>query len=101
ASSPHALHPFPTRRSSDLPQGPFLHSGRRMQNVEPAPSELGSQPQGSMFAAHRRHIVGTTERGCGPCASKGWTHEKGRHHRPVRSEEHTSELQSREKLVCR
>src|SRR5690606_41970465 len=83
-----ALHSFPTRRSSDLrqpdrvrgtrrpqPRPPRLPRLRRRQAQQPRPLRpQQGQPQ-------RRHL---------------------RRQRPTpRSEEHTSELQSRENLVCR
>src|SRR5436305_2794286 len=62
------LHSFPTRRSSDLRQGPPARTGRR----------LGSRP---LLVAR---------------SDGAYVEAAGR-----RSEEHTSELQSRPHLVCR
>src|SRR5437868_9603344 len=68
------LHSFPTRRSSDL------HTGSR---------EAGSSP---CRACARLPGAGTAARAtCHAPVIPGW----------VRSEEHTSELQSRFDLVCR
>src|SRR5690349_23533003 len=70
---PRDLHPFPTRRSSDLtwpPWPPAAHSRTR------ASAGIGST---SPSAALTRRATPT----------------------PRRSEEHTSELQSRRDLVCR
>src|SRR5690606_41420381 len=73
-------HSFPTRRSSDLPAGPM-------------PGTWHSASQWSRSVARDR------DRGDPARASRTPTPIM----RPPRSrsEEHTSELQSREKLVCR
>src|SRR5690606_41424671 len=70
------LHSFPTRRSSDLVTGPS--------------------------SSRRPHAMD----GCARAPDLGEQRRQGLHHRtrtrdPLRSEEHTSELQSRENLVCR
>src|SRR5690625_5953196 len=78
-SAPHRyLHSFPTRRSSDLVDIPVpphnrLNEGRTQEDRECAQMELCAQ------------------------AARGLD----RQIRPTRSEEHTSELQSRGHLVCR
>src|SRR5690606_41335104 len=100
--APHlSLHPFPTRRSSDLCHGNPLH------------------PKTSIAREHHEvfeKTVALAERlgvdrvitfggcpGAGPNATEPswivspWPPEFGA---GARSEEHTSELQSREKLVC-
>src|SRR5690606_41496482 len=71
-----ALHSFPTRRSSDLSSRSF--AGSRC-------TRCGSGASRPVGASRRR-----LER-CPAATPPGGT----------RSEEHTSELQSREKLVCR
>src|SRR5207302_10292596 len=80
------LHSFPTRRSSDLGaegQRRPLARGRIVVDDEDAKTV---EARGSGLAADaRRHRRGLD----GPAA------------RQRRSEEHTSELQSRENLVCR
>src|SRR5690606_41137067 len=92
-STDRALHSFPTRRSSDLeplqcldqPAGPRRRGdlgGGEMPDRRAA--ELPVQPE-------QRHQV---DRGQGVGAD-------GVDVAQVRSEEHTSELQSRENLVCR
>src|SRR5690606_41569603 len=81
------LHSFPTRRSSDL------------RDLGPLPQRRSGHPQRArvhgrnerlgLRAPHRRQRAdpdGGGTRGAAP---------------PLRSEEHTSELQSRENLVCR
>src|SRR5690606_42152672 len=82
-----ALHPFPTRRSSDLPiQDPRDGADRDLR-------ALSHLANGGLVLRLRQ--APPTKAGTGPDASprdrKLW----------VRSEEHTSELQSRENLVCR
>src|SRR5690606_42089382 len=76
-SAPRGLHSFPTRRSSDL--------------VE--------QPAGHVAGVRQRLAFrGWDEQRPGqPCCGRTPALEKGF----PRSEEHTSELQSRENLVCR
>src|SRR5690606_41449854 len=75
-----AVPSFPTRRSSDLGQG----GGLGVQGIEVQPGAGEStQPLGHALVRDRGH-----GRGSG----------RARAHR---SEEHTSELQSRENLVCR
>src|SRR5439155_24582829 len=86
------LHPFPTRRSSDLlPRRPL--------------GQPGSLPRGPL-----RHYRGATTRSK-PLLDSGsaWWLPRGRFSimtkrtswQRTRSEEHTSELQSRGHLVCR
>src|SRR5690606_41560779 len=67
-----ALHSFPTRRSSDL-------CGQSLQRPQ---GDVGQIADGRGYQIER------------------WR-ERSRGHLCLRSEEHTSELQSREKLVCR
>src|SRR5688572_27640263 len=97
---PH-LHSFPTRRSSDLareharipdqPAGPGVVARQLARPVWPGrrrehPSDGGEPP-----VRQRRHRV---HRRPGAAAHAGG-------HQRVRSEEHTSELQSQSNLVCR
>src|SRR5690606_41359640 len=87
-SAEHALlPPFPTRRSSDLvPNMPLedVPVGGEEDSLEI--KKVGEQKTGA-----RDHLDIATER--------SWVDfERGA---KVRSEEHTSELQSRENLVCR
>src|SRR5690606_40408707 len=77
------LHSFPTRRSSDLPP-----------TQRPTPFAL---PVCSTLCASTSW-VGQPRANTTSCA--GWATIKSRQ-AAVRSEEHTSELQSRENLVCR
>src|SRR5690606_40309843 len=67
------LHSFPTRRSSDLPAGEIGGIPLVVEQLGDADSVLPAPQPDTVFVDAR----------------------------PVRSEEHTSELQSRENLVCR
>src|SRR5207253_10989648 len=82
AHHPH-LHSFPTRRSSDLVAGspPAIQHG----NAE-------AHDSSGRLQIHRGHQP--LWRNVDPVRQR-------RHRAPVRSEEHTSELQSRGHLVCR
>src|SRR5690606_40405195 len=74
-----AVHSFPTRRSSDL-----------CVNVGCVPKKLLA------YSAHYRDILQLA-------TGFGWSIQSAKSRRScrMRSEEHTSELQSRENLVCR
>src|SRR5690606_41660714 len=74
------LHSFPTRRSSDLSTRSRVFSPRR-----PTPKTM----------------VGLTRTASRPSAIPRYTSSSDRCLERARSEEHTSELQSRENLVCR
>src|SRR5690606_41824465 len=95
--APRDLRPFPTRRSSDLDY-PALHfwvhggaaGGQQLRVIVQhddavvADAELDDLIQGGAIAAGEWREIGVMF--AAP---------------PLRSEEHTSELQSRENLVCR
>src|SRR5690606_41621363 len=89
-----ALLSFPTRRSSDLPPPgcasscPRRSRGHRRHRTDPAVPARPSRPE-----CPSRRRTARTWRTCPPAAA--WPHSS------PRSEEHTSELQSRENLVCR
>src|SRR5690606_41474987 len=90
AAPPRRPHSFPTRRSSDLQA---TDSARFADGVAPH-RPLGAQgvETGCDIAPPRRRgSVGITRGGAPQEAD----------HPKTRSEEHTSELQSRENLVCR
>src|SRR5690606_41443358 len=96
--APLAPHSFPTRRSSDLARGRRLAAqasgegdGQRYQLVV---SGTNRGPR----AVPRQCASGTRAGGCRPLDP---AHPEGKLEQGARSEEHTSELQSREKLVCR
>src|SRR5690606_42018445 len=76
------LHSFPTRRSSDLSPLFWQAGGRR---------ERSAFPPGSETAGTRDPRPGALSPASGPALT----------YAGFRSEEHTSELQSRENLVCR
>src|SRR5690606_41458024 len=83
---PH-LPSFPTRRSSDLADGAAPGGDRRLG----APRDLGPAGGGRLRAPHRLREPGKPAARARVDAAA----------RVRRSEEHTSELQSRENLVCR
>src|SRR5690606_40916903 len=96
-SAPHgpppALHSFPTRRSSDLllvVEGRAGAAARGDRHGRRAGRLDGEKPQGHLVvvAGEGRPHRPAVDR---VCADPAWS----------RSEEHTSELQSRENLVCR
>src|SRR5690606_41924141 len=78
AGAPRYVHSFPTRRSSDLPS----MSGGRI-------ARLGLSRMSSVFGLKVRPSTAIVLPSTDPP------------HAATRSEEHTSELQSRENLVCR
>src|SRR5690606_39280469 len=85
ARDPRDLHSFPTRRSSDLTsEGKGLRPRARL----PSRAERRSAVAAAS-TPHIRHGGPETDPATRP------------HHEQRRSEEHTSELQSRENLVCR
>src|SRR5690606_42091819 len=82
-----ALHSFPTRRSSDLAGRADRVAERDSRTIHIHPLEIGWRE--FPFARHRQRLRG-----------KGFV-QFDEIHVLQRSEEHTSELQSRENLVCR
>src|SRR5690606_41724114 len=95
ASSPPDLPSFPTRRSSDLPRVRARRQGRAR------PGGGGAGGLGARGGGGRRRLG----RGAAGPAARGHPADRGGAGPPGRgahrSEEHTSELQSRENLVCR
>src|SRR5207244_12588793 len=91
------LSSFPTRRSSDLRN---LVSGSRYTRISlPIVAELRLRTDSTPY----RQIIWSTQR---RDSSKRWQRRKLHrscclHHHLARSEEHTSELQSPDHLVCR
>src|SRR5207302_10651825 len=96
--APHPPPSFPTRRSSDLPR----HRGRRGvpgRAERRSPGHLRQRLVLRRVRAELRERYGgirTVRRG----ERRVWQ-ERLLHRERRRSEEHTSELQSRENLVCR
>src|SRR5690606_39395752 len=91
STSPRALHSFPTRRSSDLPHGGVRRMDVRLRR---GTASLGRGP---------RELLDVRAGGAAVARAPGLPvrdHVPRTGPRP-RSEEHTSELQSRENLVCR
>src|SRR5690606_41655916 len=92
---------FPTRRSSDLgcPARAAAATTRRRQ----VPRSAGRVPLGAVARSCRPHAEVTRAWACPLSArARGGSQARQRGGRAcrVRSEEHTSELQSRETLVC-
>src|SRR5690606_41689126 len=87
AAAPRALHSFPTRRSSDL----LAARLRRARDVALRPGPVRLPPRGDLAQIGWDRLARVARIGHLPrgVAQLG------------RSEEHTSELQSRENLVCR
>src|SRR5690606_41957274 len=83
--SRRGLSSLPTRRSADLRRRrrpPVSTKDRTSSSPSPMPS-IAREPWRTRYASRRRHSGAASRR------------------RRDRSEEHTSELQSRENLVCR
>src|SRR5690606_41503071 len=93
------LHSFPTRRSSDLVTGDAEVAGERAADGDIGNGEVldgdgfGFEGGGGGCFYHDCFFLAWGFFG------DGW--RVSRTARPKRSEEHTSELQSRENLVCR
>src|SRR5207249_5408219 len=82
-----ALHSFPTRRSSDLPLHRLGVAAKGFQRTPGDSRLLRPRQRGQLFHNFRR--------------AHGDNVSELRRRRKRRSEEHTSELQSRFDLVCR
>src|SRR5690606_41998964 len=101
AAAPPSLHSFPTRRSSDLHLLEDRAGGLEL--LVPA-GVNGRQRTGVAVAANANQGVGLLvkldqrRRGVGDLLQAAFFQQ---HFVQSRSEEHTSELQSRENLVCR
>src|SRR5690606_41555194 len=92
-----ALHAFPTRRSSDLKNDPTGEKHRAAMRAAKEAKEAGDTER-------ERRIRAVAQRWSSFCVFelRSATGDKQRQDvLPPRSEEHTSELQSRENLVCR
>src|SRR5207249_10518669 len=97
---PHLLHSFPTRRSSDLIRKPtltFVSSIRAPSRTWPVDSSLRTH----CTTALALNLSGILRETTVPGATRSWGTTRPIPRRLKRSEEHTSELQSRFDLVCR
>src|SRR5690606_42061808 len=98
--APRDLHSFPTRRSSDLGQLAVLQANHRSAAIRNAHSIVTASPPA--FLPVPKNTDSDSQQ-AGQLA-KGYVEyemdEEGGYE-AARSEEHTSELQSRENLVCR
>src|SRR5690606_40608837 len=89
-----SLPSFPTRRSSDLADPVWRR--RRPPPPPSAPTDNGPERHQSPTAATTRPAPASPRHTNGDCTENAQTQAEA-----SRSEEHTSELQSRENLVCR
>src|SRR5690606_40290626 len=95
SGAPRDRHPFPTRRSSDL-------SGRSSETSASIARVVTAEPCVSLKVI--RPVFRAPRRRSAPIEASAKTRlplDDGRRAASRRSEEHTSELQSRENLVCR
>src|SRR5207247_10556505 len=91
------LHSFPTRRSSDLTD--LIHNQR---STKPSLDHI-SKPctKSGLYISSGRRIRGGSDFRPSPLGAVGEDHRPANTAAGPRSEEHTSELQSRVELVCR
>src|SRR5690606_41660231 len=92
-----AVHPLPARRSSDLGLSGVAGEGFAGAAVPP-PAEVAADGAVSGAPAPAPGSAGLSTLSSVPAAQRRVIHTA---YVTLRSEEHTSELQSREKLVCR
>src|SRR5207249_8152807 len=99
---PHrAPPPFPTRRSSDLNIARVLDAGTTESGRSFFVMELvKGVPITRYCDEHKLTPKERLELFVPVCQAVQHAHQKGIIHRDIRSEEHTSELQSRFDLVC-
>src|SRR5205807_10246502 len=95
--APRSLHSFPTRRSSDLPSTPVMSKLATMGTIC---SSFRPWLSGAGICLLKRHQTGDTD-SFQPVILLTVTARQSGDFRPLRSEEHTSELQSPCNLVCR
>src|SRR5439155_19124023 len=97
-ADPRDLHSFPTRRSSDLvlgePRVQLANEGRLS-------TCLGTNHGDERTASHRGHSGRSAETAKNHPTDESSSPDHLQQEQPLRSEEHTSELQSRGHLVCR
>src|SRR5690606_39646734 len=95
-----ALHPFPTRRSSDLGLDGVASERHQVSAEVLEESSTWQSPSGSRVDVLIAPLRITYSELCRlPSRNRNSLRASGRR-RLMRSEEHTSELQSRENLVC-
>src|SRR5690606_41981924 len=90
------LHSFPTRRSSDLAEGFKAGSGENaaFSTTIVDPETMSNHEVGVKTSLFRRRLTANL-------AAYSYDLHGAQLNKTIRSEEHTSELQSRENLVCR
>src|SRR5690606_41770085 len=91
------LHSFPTRRSSDLARAKETGAHRIELYTEPYARAFAAGD----YAAELDRFAAAAEAAAAQGLGVNAGHDLNLANLPTRSEEHTSELQSREKLVCR
>src|SRR5690606_41477170 len=95
------LHPFPTRRSSDLFTG--VPHRRTAPDTVLLQVSRSIERQLARTVPDRRRLAHNRPPTCPSTSATTTTSDSARPSgtsRDIRSEEHTSELQSREKIVC-
>src|SRR5439155_19622092 len=99
ARSPQHIHSFPTRRSSDLSRGEVMIDRKQVAQLRlvefQRPQALSGQG-GGLFSALPNDPPKPAQK-----TEVAGQHLESANVNPLRSEEHTSELQSRGHLVCR
>src|SRR5699024_11447097 len=101
SASPSFLHSFPTRRSSDLSSDDQIYAahGYVVLYINPRGStSYGSEFAGLIDRDYPHHDYDDLMSGVDAVIERGYIDTDRLY---VRSEEHTSELQSRFDLVCR
>src|SRR5690606_39748372 len=95
APGPRNLHAFPTRRSSDLHKAEYFSAVLEGVLIVVAALLIVNEAIGGLMAPERIEapVLGLAVNGSAAHINAVWA--------AIRSEEHTSEHQSREKLVCR
>src|SRR5690606_41826423 len=94
--APQAPNSFPSRRSSELPAGDL--SGLLGGRLFPGLGDVGNVLVGLLVLPLSAYLVMVLAAGHARAARLLLTADRGEE---LRSEEHTSELQSRENVVCR
>src|SRR5690606_42032797 len=92
---PPDLHSFPTRRSSDLPKSHYAFTDQILVASTGAPTYTGDADRSPVLIPVPQAMMETGAEAAVGILGALAARDQGR------SEEHTSELQSRENLVCR